>query len=171
MPMTTETLPAIPGSVQLARAAVTRYAQEAGVSRDRLEDIRLVVSEAVANAVVHAYRHSVPGEVRVSMAVAGGELWVFVADDGEGLRPRQESPGLGLGLSLIAHLCEDFAINRPGSGGTEISMRFALNVSRPVTDALDADSSLTRLLGGEYRSRNRRPGPARADHRGWRSRA
>ena len=115
---------AVPESVPIARRALTAVAAAAGVAGDRLEEIRLAVSEALTNAVVHAYRGGPPGHLHVTAAVTSGELWVLIGDDGRGMHARNDSHGLGIGLSLISGLSDDFAIVTRASGGTEVQMRF-----------------------------------------------
>jgi anti-sigma regulatory factor (Ser/Thr protein kinase) len=130
-PVLTKTLPAVPASVATARRAVAAFAQAAGVDEGMVDDLRLVVSEAVSNAVLHAYDHE-PGTVQLTVAVAGEEIWVLVADDGGGFRAGRQSPGLGLGLPLIARLSADFAIESGAGGGTELKIRFPVAEARPA---------------------------------------
>jgi serine/threonine-protein kinase RsbW len=87
------------------------------------------VSEAVTNAVVHAYRNGDVGRVHVTAAMAAGELWVLISDDGRGLHAWNDSHGLGIGLSLISGLSDDFSIVTRASGGTEVQMRFDLRTA------------------------------------------
>src|ERR1044071_7534557 len=85
--------------VAVLRSQVTKYAQEVGVPDGRLGDVRLAVSEAATNAVLHAYRDRDPGQIRVDARVLDdGRLRIVVEDDGFGPLPRPDSPGLGLGL-------------------------------------------------------------------------
>ena len=90
--------------------------------------MRLAVSEAVTNAVVHAFRGAQePGTVTVSVIVRATEwIEVLVTDDGSGMAARNDSPGIGLGLPLIRHLTDQFDHHRPPGGvGTELlEMRF-----------------------------------------------
>jgi anti-sigma regulatory factor (Ser/Thr protein kinase) len=125
-----ETYPAVPESVPLARAALTEFAKEAGASGERLDAVRLAASEAVTNAVMHAYGDARtacdagPAAIHVSAAYVQSEVWLLIADAGSGLRVRDKSPGLGLGLALIAQLADDLQILSRGTGGTELRMRF-----------------------------------------------
>ncbi len=48
--------PAAPESVPRARALVATYAARAGAEGSRLDAVKLAVSEAATNVVVHAYR-------------------------------------------------------------------------------------------------------------------
>lgn len=121
-----ESYPAVPEAVPLVRGLVSDVAAAAGAGGERLEEIRLAVSEALTNAVVHAYGDGEAGRFQVIAAVASGELWVLVSDNGRGLNARGDSRGLGIGLSLISGLSDDFAIVNRASGGTEVQMRFDL---------------------------------------------
>jgi anti-sigma regulatory factor (Ser/Thr protein kinase) len=121
--------PAVPESVPAARRELTAVAVSAGASGERLEEIRLAVSEALTNAVMHAYRNCDPGSFHVTAAVASSELWVLISDDGRGLHAWNDSRGLGIGLSLISGLSDDFAIVTRASGGTEVQMRFDVDTA------------------------------------------
>jgi stage II sporulation protein AB (anti-sigma F factor) len=122
----TESYAAVPDSVPDARNALTEFARDAGADSERLEAVRLAASEAVTNAVMHAYDSGQQGTVQVSASYVENELWLLIADTGNGLRPRSNSPGLGLGLALIAQLADEFQIISRGSGGTELRLRFRL---------------------------------------------
>src|SRR4051794_18857327 len=116
-------LPAEPESVPRARRAVLDALRGIAVDRDA---IGVVVSEAVTNAVVHAYRdRDRPGEVHVSAELHDEGVEIAVADDGLGLRPRPDSPGVGLGMPLIADLADSVVISDAGVG-TKVAARFLL---------------------------------------------
>jgi anti-sigma regulatory factor (Ser/Thr protein kinase) len=122
-----ESHPATPSSVPWARQRVVDFAAAAGIGGQQLEDIRLVVSEAVTNATLYAYDESSPGEVHVIAAVVSEELWIVVADDGRGMRGKSDNPGgLGLGLALMAQLSDGFTLATRSSGGVEARMQFQL---------------------------------------------
>src|SRR6059058_5882041 len=93
----TKSYPADPMAVPEIRQEVVQLAAAAGVSDDQREAIRLAVSEAVTNVVVHAYRWRA-GRIYVTAAVVSDELWVLIGDSGCGMNTRSDSPGLGLGL-------------------------------------------------------------------------
>ena len=143
MPSASWTAPASADSVSQLRQAVVDFAYEHGVPEPCLSDIRLAVSEAVSNAVVHAFRGRADGTV-IASVTTGDSAWVevLVTDDGTGMAPRDDSPGLGLGLPLIRHLTDQFEHRRPpGSDGTELWMHFRLAPSRardPIHPPSDA---------------------------------
>jgi anti-sigma regulatory factor (Ser/Thr protein kinase) len=109
------------------RAAVAEFAAAAGVREPQLAAMKLAVSEAVTNAVMHAYLHDdEPGEVRVVTYRCGATLYVTVSDDGIGMMPRLDSPGLGVGLPFIADTADTLDIDSSEGGGTELRMSFRM---------------------------------------------
>ena len=118
------TLPARSESVGRARRAAERLARAAGAPKS---NVALAVSEAVSNAIHHAYRGR-EGPITVHGRRDPGRLVVEVIDRGVGMRPNPASPGLGLGLSLIGMMADDFEIDA-GPGGTAVRMRFRASAS------------------------------------------
>jgi serine/threonine-protein kinase RsbW len=116
-------LPARAESVSYLRQAVTRFAVITGVQSPN--DVALAVSEAATNAVVHAYRDAPEGQVRVIACDHPEQLLVVVRDYGCGMSARHDSPGLGLGLSLITTVASMISIETPKDGGTRVLMHFA----------------------------------------------
>ena len=131
MPTAVWTVPAERDQVAPLRHRVVAHAAENNVAEPPINDLALAVSEALTNAVVHAFRTREPGQVTVCMDIEpeDNRVEVTVADDGDGMVPRPDTPGLGLGLPLIAQVAETFQIGTPPSGtGTEIRMTFHLPV-------------------------------------------
>jgi len=120
------TVAATAEQIAVLRAAVSDYALAVGVADDRLADIRLAISEAATNAVIHAYRDRPPGEIRVEAALGDdGELVITVEDDGFGPLPRSDSPGLGLGLPTIASVADGFTLSAGKDAGARLRISFA----------------------------------------------
>jgi anti-sigma regulatory factor (Ser/Thr protein kinase) len=92
-----------------------------------LADVMLAVSEVVTNCVVHAYRNAAGGEVAMEAHHRGDTLVLSVVDNGGGMAPRTDSPGLGLGLPLVGRVAERVDIIAPAGGGTQVRMSFALD--------------------------------------------
>ena len=128
-----ESYPAQPDAVPTARAQIGDFALAAGIGGEALHAIRLAVSEAVTNAVRHAYRGRA-GLVYVTAASVRGEFVVLVSDDGCGYQTPAETPGFGWGLAVIADATDEFVITERGGGGTEVRMRFRVAATQS-TDA------------------------------------
>ncbi len=120
--------PASPEHVGSARRVVSAVARRAGAEDPVLDAVRLAVSEAVSNVIVHGYRETGRGAFTVAVAQEGDHLQVTVRDAGCGMSPRMDSPGAGLGLPLIATLAETFSVAATPGGGTEVCMTFPLRM-------------------------------------------
>ena len=106
----------------MLRRKLAGMAEDCGMDAEAVADVRLAVTEAATNAVIHAYADR-DGELSVAAVVQDGELAVVIGDTGPGLVKRRDSPGLGVGLSVIASVVERLKIvSHPG--GTEIHMAF-----------------------------------------------
>jgi serine/threonine-protein kinase RsbW len=117
-------LPAEPNTVGAIRSGVREFARERGGTSALLIDLALAVTEAVTNSVVHAFIDREPGIVRTRIQAAPNELVVVVTDNGRGMQPRADSPGLGLGLPTIAALTTAMDMHAPPGGGTVVTMTF-----------------------------------------------
>jgi anti-sigma regulatory factor (Ser/Thr protein kinase) len=139
------TLPARPENVAIVRQALAGMADAIGVDPALGADMKIAVTEACANAVVHAYGDG-DGPLEIVMRTDGALLTVSVRDRGLGFKPLpagDEHGPLGFGLALIASLSDAFAITG-GAGGTEVLMTFQLAGApngpvRPVDGQLEAD--------------------------------
>ena len=118
---------AVPAAVPTLRGAMAGFLADAGIGEPLLTSAKLAVSEAVTNAVMHAYVEAPhPGAVTVDARLDGGSLLVEVSDDGSGMMPRLNSPGLGVGLPLIADTADTLDIGRSPAGGTVLRMTFTI---------------------------------------------
>ncbi len=131
-------LPAVPASVPRLRAELTQWARDAGVEDEQLHDVRLAVSEALTNAVIHAFVDTPPGTLRLQAETGTDVLEVRVVDDGGGMGPRPDSPGLGMGVPMIGKLCATVDLAEgPDGRGTEVRMVFAVPGLAAGTDGED----------------------------------
>ena len=120
-------LPARAENIAIVRHALGGFADAYAVSDSKLADIRLAVTEACANVVVHAYPEGEEGTMEILASMQDDEMIVRVRDWGHGIRPRPDSPGLGLGLSLIAALAETVQLGHDNAEHTEVRMTFSLS--------------------------------------------
>jgi anti-sigma regulatory factor (Ser/Thr protein kinase) len=109
------------------RRAIMASADALGMPEALQADIALAVSEACANTVIHAYVDAAsPGPLLVESYRENREFVVVVSDEGSGIVPRADSPGLGLGLALIARLTSRMEIARNTPSGSRMLMAFPL---------------------------------------------
>src|SRR3954453_22109326 len=90
------TLPARAENVAVVRHAIGGLGEALDMSDQVLADVKLAVTEACTNAVVHAYPDG-DGPLEVAAYVKAERLLLVVRDAGRGIVPRTDSPGLGLG--------------------------------------------------------------------------
>jgi serine/threonine-protein kinase RsbW len=124
-PLLSLRLSANPESVPVARRSVCRAIRAVGVEDAVLERVQLAVTEACANVVIHAYRDREPGELGVEVHLGPNLLCIRIRDEGGGVTPRLDSPGLGLGLPLIGVLATSVDIRACDVAGTEVAMSFS----------------------------------------------
>ena len=147
------TYPATADAVGAARGEVARSAVEAGASEPALADIKLGVGEALSNAVLHAYAASGAraDTFTVSTAADGSLFSVWVTDEGQGAMPDVPSSGLGLGLQLMAKLCQRLEIGVLTDGRSQVELRFDLDAAAgdPASSVRSAEivSPAPRALG------------------------
>lgn len=115
-----------PHAVPLARRAVSELASRSGADPEQLDAVRLAVSEAVTNAVVHGYRGDT-GLIHLAARVLDGALSLTVRDGGVGLSVPAGQRGLGMGWALIENACESFRVLEREPHGVELRMRIPLH--------------------------------------------
>ncbi len=122
-------VPATATQVSRARRAIAEFVAHnwpAGTSDGA--DIALAVTEAVANAVRHAYPYD-SGEFELRASVQNGALYVEVRDWGVGIGTASPNGGLGVGLKLIQELA-DWVNVQDCVPGTLVCMRFSTSRER-----------------------------------------
>jgi serine/threonine-protein kinase RsbW len=117
-------LTALPASVGLARRLVGELLVELGQPRERVLDIQLALSEALANTVRHAYADGEAAAFDLSVRADPNHVRVVVTDEGSG-QPAAESDGPGLGIPLMRALADVVHVgHRPGAG-TRVTLGFS----------------------------------------------
>lgn len=115
-----------------ARAAVAAFASLADPTVEELGDLKTAVSEAVTNAVVHAYRDRA-GDVTLDMRLLeGGILRVKVKDKGVGIedvdlaRTALYTTGgeerSGLGFTVMESFCDKVTVKSEPGRGTVVTL-------------------------------------------------
>ena len=131
-------MPARPEGVAVVRQALAGMADALDFDAAVLADMKMAVSEACTNVVVHAYDDG-DGELEVDMIADEVGLTIRVRDFGSGIHPQvhrsREVPALGLGLPLIAALSDSFELHGSAGQGTEVRMTFAYARAADPADA------------------------------------
>jgi len=123
-------LPAQPAFVGVARSVVAAVAGSIdGIDDDRLEDLRVAVSEACTNAVSTHGANDSAGTVVVRCARTDGQLSVVISDSGAGLDPATlpDTDAGGWGLQLIEALVDGVTFTSGPDGGTSVELVMQLD--------------------------------------------
>lgn len=125
---------AVSANVGLVRVAVAVFASQLEFTLDEVEEIKVAVSEAVTNAVVHAYPGQA-GTVEVRAETDGEMLTVRVEDRGAGIedvaRAREngyssDPERLGMGFYFMEELTDELEVtSHPGRGTRVVLSRRA----------------------------------------------
>ena len=116
-----------------ARIAVAGFAAQLDPTLDELGDIKTAVSEAVTNAVVHAYPAEI-GTVWIRAAVLKGDtLEITVKDKGRGIpdikramEPLFSTGGedrSGMGFTIMESFMDRLSVRSAPGKGTTVTMR------------------------------------------------
>ncbi|WP_338661691.1 sensor histidine kinase [Pararoseomonas sp. SCSIO 73927] len=116
------------------RLALKLDIADIAISTDQAVSLSLLVTEAMGNAVEHAFPDDMRGTIRLSLQQEGEEVLLTVRDDGIGLPDRGARPR-GLGLQLMDGFAKQLGGPLTGGrleeGGTLWSVRFPLRANPP----------------------------------------
>ena len=116
-----------------ARAAVSCFAAQMDPTLNELEDIKTAVSEAVTNAIVHAYPEAL-GKVRLKLKLfADGRLEIAVQDWGVGIADVEQArtplfttgneERSGMGFTIMESFMDRLVVRSTPGRGTTVVMR------------------------------------------------
>lgn len=92
--------------------------------------LALIVSEAVGNAIVHAFPRSPTGRILVALRRQDGSLELCVEDDGDG--PPSPTPTVGFGLTVVEVMTRQL---RGQLIMTALQPGFRMTVTAPLAEA------------------------------------
>ena len=116
-----------------ARAAVSCFAAQMDPTLNELEDIKTAVSEAVTNAIVHAYPDSL-GKVELKLRLyPGNELELIIRDWGIGIADVEQARAplfttgneerSGMGFTIMESFMDRLVVRSTPGRGTTVVMR------------------------------------------------
>lgn len=127
------TFSALAENEAFARMVISAFLVQANPPLSVISEIRTAVSEAVTNAIVHAYAAG-DGQIILRAELEGGQLRIEVEDFGCGIQnieqamqpffttqPEQERTGIGFAL-MQSFMDEVHVTSAPGSG-TSVKMK------------------------------------------------
>ena len=109
----------------------------AGLSPERIEDLKTIVAEAAINAIQHGHKQRPDARVTVSMYIKGDTIHIAVMDQGEGFKSflpdpdierivNELDPPIGFGTFLIRQLADHVEVDKTADGANVVRMTIKL---------------------------------------------
>ncbi|MBQ7944437.1 MAG: anti-sigma F factor [Lachnospiraceae bacterium] len=124
---------AISENEALARVVIAAFLTQLDPTLEELQDVKTAISEAVTNAIIHAYQEK-GGRIVMSAALTGDELEVRIEDYGIGIENVQkameplfttspETERAGMGFAFMEAFMDKLEVESTVGVGTKICMR------------------------------------------------
>lgn len=117
-------------NVGLARLTVATFASKLEFTLSELEEIKVAVSEAVSNCIIHGYLQK-EGKIEIEMLLKEEQLIVIITDYGVGIEDIEavlqpsfttKNDHMGLGLAFIDSFMDDFQLESKVDERTVLTM-------------------------------------------------
>ncbi len=118
-------------NVGFARTALALFASQLDWTLDELEDIKVAVSEAVSNCVIHGYRLR-EGLIKIEASHSNGTLEIIIEDSGLGIADVElaketgytsiPEERMGLGFTFMHEYMDEVQVSSEVDTGTKIRM-------------------------------------------------
>jgi len=121
----------IPANVAFARVTVAAFASQLDFTLSDLEEIKVAVSEAVGNSIIHGYENHPDKKIRIQAALTTDSLELRIEDDGKGIKDIKkalepafstDSERLGLGFVFMQSFMDSFQVDSTPGQGTKVIM-------------------------------------------------
>ncbi len=122
----------VPDNVGLARVAIAAIAGQAPFSLSEIDEIKVAVSEAVSNAIIHGYHSRPDGWISMTAILDKQGLNVIIEDFGAGIadieQARQPSYSsdperMGLGFVFMESFMHELHVESTVGKGTRVEMQ------------------------------------------------
>lgn len=133
--------PSLPENVSFARSCVGAFVSQLNCTLDDIEEIKLVVSEAVSNCIIHGYENRSDGKIEIMASLLDDRsLELTVKDYGKGIENLEQAmqpsfstdPNrMGLGFTFMKSFMDEMEIStQPHEGTSVLLKRHFLNRDR-----------------------------------------
>ena len=113
-----------------ARVSISAFISQLDPTVEELYDIKMAVSEAVTNAIIHGYQNKSGHEVTLSCSYEGKKIVIEIKDEGKGIANVEEAmtplyttsveeERAGLGFTVMQEMMDEVEVcSHPGLGTT-----------------------------------------------------
>lgn len=122
----------IPENVALARVLIASLAAQLDTTLNDLEEIKVAVSEAVSNAIIHGYQNKSSGIVTIEANITKGMLEISVEDRGIGIVDIEQAmtptfstdpDRMGLGFVFMKSFMDNVDVASSVGKGTKVTLQ------------------------------------------------
>lgn len=125
-------LKAVSKNESLARSVVAAFCVELNPTIDQINDIKTAVSEAVTNAIVHAYS-GIEGEVEIKACIDEKTIHIEVIDEGVGIEninqamepfytTKPDDERSGMGFTVMESYMDSLSVEPNNKKGLKVKM-------------------------------------------------
>ncbi|HOL16734.1 MAG TPA: anti-sigma F factor [Bacillota bacterium] len=125
-------IPSLSENESFARVVVAAFASRLDPTLEEISDIKTAVSEAVTNAIIHAYEDRI-GPITITAWLDGNRLTVTVADVGVGIADLEQArqplytskPELersGMGFTIMENFMDSMEVESAPGEGTKVTL-------------------------------------------------
>lgn len=122
-----------PENVSFARTCVGAFAAQLDCTLEEIEEIKLVVSEAVSNAIIHGYENCPTEEVVIAVSLQDQRgIEILIEDHGKGIEDIEQAmqptfssdpARMGLGFTFMQSFMDEIEVNSQPGEGTTVTLR------------------------------------------------
>lgn len=122
-----------------ARVSISAFISQLDPTVEELYDIKMAVSEAVTNAIVHGYEGKKTGTVNVKCSYEDKTIEIAVIDEGKGIKSVEEAmqplyttstdeERAGLGFTVMQEMMDEVEVCSHPEVGTTVKMKKTLGL-------------------------------------------
>jgi stage II sporulation protein AB (anti-sigma F factor) len=123
----------LPENVSFARSCVGAFASQMNCTLDDIEEVKLVVSEAVSNSIIHGYEGRKNEKIEIMVSILDDRtMEIIVEDHGKGIEDLQQAleptfstdPNrMGLGFTFMKSFMDEMEIKTEPNVGTSVTLK------------------------------------------------
>lgn len=121
-----------------ARVSISAFFAQLDPTVEALYDVKMAVSEAVTNAIVHGYNNREDGLIEVRCSYEGKNIEIIVIDNGKGIASVEDAmkplyttsvdeERAGLGFTVMQEMMDEVEVYSCPGTGTTVKMKKSLS--------------------------------------------
>lgn len=123
----------LPENVSFARSCVAAFASQLDCTLEEIEEIKLVVSEAVSNSIIHGYENRTNEKIQIFVDVLDDKtIDILIEDSGRGIADIKQAMEptfstatgrMGLGFTFMKSFMDEVEVKSQVKVGTSVRLK------------------------------------------------